>query len=138
MTQIIVDEHLGRTEVLESLQRWITARKIEELRPGEVIKDDRVLQVLTTLKQSTLVTIDGGFYAKRYRDARYCLLYFVVPLNRQREIPALLRRLFRLPPFKTKAVRMGKVARISSAGIQYWQLDDDELHQFSVYTLPRL
>jgi hypothetical protein len=33
MSQILVDEHLGRTEVLEPLQRWITAQKIEDLAP---------------------------------------------------------------------------------------------------------
>ena len=129
MTQIVVDEHLGRTEALEPLQKWITARKIEELRPGEVIKDDRVLQLLTTLRQPTLVTIDQGFYAKRHRDARHCLLYFAVPESRQRVIPRLLRRLLRLPPFKTRAARMGKVACISAAHIQYWQFSDERLYE---------
>jgi len=30
MSQIVLDEHLGRTEVLEPLWKWITAAKIEE------------------------------------------------------------------------------------------------------------
>lgn len=64
MSQIIVDEQLGRTEVLLPLRRWITARKIESFRPFEVIKDDRVLQILWELKRPTFVTIDSKFYDK--------------------------------------------------------------------------
>lgn len=41
MSQIVLDEHLGRTEVLKPLWKWITAAKIENLAPDETLKDDR-------------------------------------------------------------------------------------------------
>ena len=43
-------------------------------------------------------------------------------------MPGLLRQLLRLPEFKTRAARMGKVVRVSRLGIRYWQLNDDEEH----------
>lgn len=130
MSQIIVDEQLGRTEVLLPLKRWITAQKIESLRPYEVIKDDRVLQILWELKRPTFVTIDSGFYDKRHCDRRYCLVYFVLTSLEQNQLPDLLRQLLRLPEFETKAARMGKVVRVSKTDVRYWHLKADEEHRF--------
>jgi len=130
MSQIIVDEQLGITEVLLPLRRWITAQKIESLRPFEVIKDDRVLQILWEFKRPTFVTIDSGFYDKHHCDKRYCLIYFVLTPLEQNQLPDLLRRLLRLPEFKTRTVRMGKVVRVSKTGVRYWQLSDDKEHKF--------
>ena len=79
MSQILVDEHLSRTEVLAPLRTWITARKIEDLAPDETLKDERILQLLRSQKQPTLVTLDAGFYHKRHCDRRYCLIYFALP-----------------------------------------------------------
>jgi hypothetical protein len=40
----------------------------------------------------------------------------------------LLRRLFRLDPFKSKAARMGKVARVSHERVTYYQVNDSEIY----------
>lgn len=128
MSQVLVDEHLGQTEVLEPLQRWITAQKIEDLAPDETLKDERILQILRSQKQPTFVTLDAGFYHKRRRDRRYCLIYFALPHLEQSRLPGLLRRLFRLPGFKTKAARMGKVVRASDEKIEFWQVGDENRH----------
>jgi len=129
MSQIIVDEQLGKTEVLLPLRRWITAQKIESFRPFQVIKDDRVLQILWGLKRPTFVTIDAKFYDKRHRDKRYCLVHFVLTPLEQNQLPDLLRRLLQLSEFKTKAARMGKVARVGQTSVRYWQLGDDKEHR---------
>jgi hypothetical protein len=128
MSQILVDEHLSRTEVLEPLLKWITARKIEELAPEETLKDDRILQILRRQNRPTFVTRDAGFYQKRYRDRRYCLVYFSLPDLEQNRLPRLLRRLFRLVGFKTKASRMGKVVRVSDEKIDFWQFGNEKRH----------
>jgi hypothetical protein len=60
-----------------------------------------------------------------------------VPDERQSEIPGLFRRLFRLPMFKTKANRMGKVAKVNNAGVQYYQFGDEELHSLPFPTRNR-
>ncbi len=126
MSQIVLDEHLGVHEVREPLQRWISAQKIENIIPGEILKDERILQVLRQLKQPTFVTLDSGFYHRRHRDGRYCLLYFVLPRAEQSRLPDLLRQLLRLPEFKTRAVRMGKVARVNRESAEFWQVGDDK------------
>ncbi len=126
MSQIILDEHLGVREVLTPLQRWITVRKIEDFIPADILKDQRVLQLLGQLKQPTFVTLDAGFCHRRYRDRRYCLLYFVLPQAEQRRLPDLLRRLFRLPEFKSRTVRMGKVARVNHERVEFWQVGEDK------------
>jgi len=129
MSQIILDEQLNWRLVLEPMRRWITAQKIEDMRPYETIKDDRVPQILWGLRQPTFVTIDVGFYDKRNRDKRYCILYFALTTHQQGQIPDLLCRLLRLPEFRTKAARMGKVAQVKQTVVTYWQLGDDELHE---------
>ncbi len=108
--------------MLEPLQRWITVTKIEDLVPEEALKDDRILQLLRQRKQPTFITLDDDFFYKRLCDRWYCLIYCVVPRQQQHRIPALLRRLFRLPEFSTKAVRMGKVIRVREKDIEFWQV----------------
>ena len=132
MSQIIFDEQLNWRLVLAPVRRWITAQKIEDMRPSEIIKDDRILQILWELKQPTFVTIDLGFYDKRNRDKRYCILYFALTTRQQGRIPDLLRRLLQLPEFRTKAARMGKVAQVKQTTVTYWQLSDDELHELEL------
>jgi len=59
--------------------------------------------------------------------AVYCLLVFEVLPTEQHLIPGLLRALLRQPEFRTRRVRMGKVARISKGRIQYWEHSSQEV-----------
>jgi len=100
MSQIILDDQLFDLEVLVPIARWITVQRLRDLRPGEVIKDDRVPGLLRQLRQPTFVTIDMGFWNRGLRDARYCILCFPLRNEKQYELPGLLRRLLRLPEFR--------------------------------------
>lgn len=131
MSQIILDEQIFDTDVLIPLTKWITAQRLRDLRPDQVIKDERVPTILRELRQPTFVTIDMGFWSARLRDARYCILCFPLRNDEQREIPSFLRHLLRLPEFATKTARMGKVARVSQNYIDYWQLGDEQPHRLS-------
>jgi hypothetical protein len=131
MSHLVLDEHLSREEVLEPLRPWRSIQKIEDLAPHETLKDDRILQILRRQQQPTFITLDGGFFLRRHCDPRYCLLYFVIPRQQQSHLPDLLRRLFRLPAFKTKAARMGKVVRISSERIEFWQVGEEKKQMLS-------
>ncbi|MGE0682057.1 MAG: hypothetical protein AB7P69_14305 [Candidatus Binatia bacterium] len=126
MSQIVLDEHLGDTEVLEPLRRWITAVKIEDLAPDETLKDDRLLQMLRKQKQPAFVTLDAGFFHKNCCDRRYCLVSFVVPHQQQHRIPGLLRRSFHLPEFKSKTAGMGKVVRVNEERVEFWQVGGEK------------
>ena len=126
MSQIILDDQLFDVEVLIPLARGVTVQRLRDLRPGEVIKDERVPVLLRQLRQPTFVTIDMGFWSPDLRDPRYCILCFPLRNNEQQLLPGLLRRLFQLPAFSTKAARMGKVARVSLSHVEYWQTGEDQ------------
>jgi hypothetical protein len=131
VSQIVLDDQLFDLEVLVPLARWITVQRLRDLRPGEVIKDDRVPQLLRQLRQPTFVTIDMGFWDKTLRDPRYCLLCFPLSNDEQFRLPELLRRLFQLPEFHTKAARMGKVVRVGTLQIDYWQPGEQRSHRLN-------
>ena len=126
MSQLILDDQLDVLELLPHLSKWITARRLQTLRPGELILDDRVPEILGTLKQPTFVTIDEHFWQRHLCNPDYCILYFSLRGDQQEQLPSLLRELLRRPEFRTRAARMGKVARVSAAAIDYWQFQSHE------------
>ncbi|MCI0398523.1 MAG: hypothetical protein L0332_05025 [Chloroflexi bacterium] len=131
MSQIVLDDQLFDLEVLIPIARWITVQRLRDLRPGEVIKDERVPVLLKQLRQPTFVTIDMGFWNRGLRDAHYCVLCFPLANEEQYKLPQMLRALLRLSEFRTKAVRMGKVARVRPGQIDYWQLGEEQLHRLT-------
>jgi hypothetical protein len=113
------------------LETWISAVRLQTLRPGEHILDDRVPEILRTLKKPTFVTIDQGFWNRRLCHPGYCILYFEFTTAEQQKLPALLRQLFRLPEFCTRAARMGKVARVEAEIVTYWEAGEKNSRRFS-------
>ncbi|MBN1105652.1 MAG: hypothetical protein JXL84_19745 [Deltaproteobacteria bacterium] len=136
MSQIILDDQLFDLEVLLPIARWATVRRLRELRPTEVIKDERVPVLLRQLRHPTFVTIDMGFWRKGLRDIRYSILCFHLSNNEQDKLPDLLRALLRLTEFRSKNIRMGKVARVAMGRVDYWQLGDESLHKLPWPTPP--
>ncbi len=129
MSQIILDDQLFDVEVLVPLARWITVQRLRELRPNEVIKDDRVPLLLREVRQPSFVTIDMGFWDRDLRDLRYCILCLPLRNDEQHKLPERLHRLFQLSEFHTKAARMGKVARVGPEHIDYWVVGDERIHR---------
>lgn len=120
---IVVDEQLLGTGVIERIDRWYQGHIIDitEFRPGTVIKDDAIPDLLRRARQPTFITINVmDFWRKIQADERYCILCFPLPNYRASEIPEQLRRLFRLEEFKTKVMRMGKVARVTTQQVEYY------------------
>jgi hypothetical protein len=131
MSQILLDEHISHPRVLLLLQKWIKVEPLTELRRGQHVLDERVPSLLLTLKQPTFVTIDRDFWKRHLCHPDYCLLYFPLRREEQGMIPDLLRALLRLPEFRTRAARMGKVARVSTAAIHYWQFPNKDLQELA-------
>ncbi len=129
MSQVILDDQLFDGEVLIPIARWTTVQRLRNLRPGEVIKDERVPVLLREVTQPTFVTIDMGFWRRDLLDALYCILCFPLRNDEQDKIPALLRRLFQLPEFHTKTARMGKVVQVTATLLRYWQRGDEQLQR---------
>src|ERR1700722_7396011 len=120
MSALVLDDQLDLEELLPGLT-WIGWKRLQDLRPGQQILDDRVPALLLDLKQPTFVTIDHGFWGQEFCHRRYCILYFALSTGQQRELPNPLRRLFQTKEFRTRSARMGKVARIRRGTVTYWE-----------------
>jgi hypothetical protein len=120
---LVLDEQLLGRHLEAVLRRWYRGpvRFITELRPGTVIKDEVIPVLLRQQQHTTFLTInEADFWRRVAIDAHFCVVCFALPDSRAREIPALLRVIFRLPAFRTKARRMGKVLRVMPQTVRYY------------------
>jgi len=128
---IVLDEHLQGLGLEAAISSWYRGRVfiVKRLRPGTVIKDDAITVLLCQVKQPTFVTINHtDFWRRISADKRYCIVCLQLSTERADEIPLLLRHLFRLPEFRTRAKRMGKVVLVSQQRIRYYQVRDNQIH----------
>ena len=137
MSQFILDEQLAASDVLVPLQETLKVRRLTDLRPKEQILDDRVPEILLALKGPTFITIDQDFWDRYLCHPGYCILYFYLRDQDQDRLPELLRALLRLPEFRTRASRLGKVVRVRAARIDFWQHQVPELQHVSWPKTPR-
>jgi hypothetical protein len=122
---IVLDEQLQGLGLEAALKRWYRGRVcfITDLRPGIVIKDEMIPRLLRTVSEATFVTVNvRHFWERTEPDDAYGLVCLTLPTNRAAEVSSWLRRLFQLPPFRTKRARMGKVARISDEQVEYYEV----------------
>ena len=128
---IVLDENISdRLRVHDPIAGWYRGKVviIRDLRPRTRILDEAIPRLLARQKQPTFVTTNVmDFWQRVAADRRYCIICLSLPNERQGEISDLLHRLFRLPDFKTKSTRMGKVVRISQASIQFYQMGDEAI-----------
>lgn len=127
---LVLDEQLLGREIERALRRWYRGPVlfVTDLRPGTVIKDEAIPSLLRQQTQATFLTInDADFWSKVDIDDRFCVVCFALPDSEVRAIPALLRAVFRLAPFRTKARRMGKVLRITRRAVRYYTCNDREI-----------
>lgn len=128
---LIFDENIHQQSLMDAVAAWYRGRvvSIAALRPGTVIKDEAIPSILQQAKGATFITTNvSDFWQRTPAHARYCIVCLVLSNERLNELPDLLRRLFRLPGFKTKSARMGKIARVSPQQIQYYRIGDVQVH----------
>jgi hypothetical protein len=127
---LVLDEQLLGRDLETVLGRWYRGPVlfITDLRPGTVIKDDAIPVLLHQQRQATFLTInEPDFWRKVAIDARFCVVCFALPDSSAREIPNLLRAVFRLPAFRTKTRRMGKVLRVTHTTVSYYTYRDRQI-----------
>lgn len=120
---IVLDEQLMGRNLEVEISKWYrgAVQFILDLRPNTVIKDDAIPELLRQQNQPAFVTInETDFWRKVTIDERYCVIGFVLPDSRAKEIPQSLRSLLRYSEFNTKAKRMGKVIRVRRDEIDYY------------------
>jgi hypothetical protein len=123
---VVVDENLHSRSLMAEIAGWYRGQvvSITVLRPGSLIKDDAIPGLLLKASQPTFVTINTeDFWPIILPHPGYCVVTFALPKERALEIPLLLRRLFRLPHFRSKAARMGKIIRVSDTRLAYYERD---------------
>jgi len=90
------------------------------------MKDDEIVVFLRRQRNITFFTRDAGFYLPQLRHPHYCLVVMNVGQN---EVAMFVRRLLRHTHFDAQAKRMGRVIRVSHAGLALWRLRSQaEIH----------
>ena len=115
---IILDENILEGQRL-LLEGWnISPRQIGLDMGREGLSDEQIIVLLRELRQPTFFSRDLGFYTPALPDHRYAIVITAVG---QYEVAAFVRRFLRHPAFDTKAKRTGRIVRLSSSGIVFWQ-----------------
>jgi hypothetical protein len=128
MSLLILDDQLGASEVLVPIRRWSSVLRLRDVRPGQRILDDRVPEILLSLKAPTFVTIDQGFRDRRLSNPGYCIRYFAIRDDQQELLPRMLKDLLHRPEFQSRSKRMGIVARVGSRRVDYWRFHSPRLN----------
>jgi predicted GTPase len=131
---IVLDEQLQGRNLQTLTAAWYpgTVLYITDLRPHTVIKDQAIPALLRQQSQPTFVTINvSDFWQQIAVDDRFCVICFTLPDARVREIASVLRTVLQHPLFSTKAKRMGKVIRITDAGVTFYTSGDPAVKSIS-------
>ncbi len=86
-----------------------------------------------------MIVLDEHLYDARLEDAiarwypgKIIYFCFALSLNQVDELPDLLRTVFKLEPFKTQNSRMGKVARVIKAAVQFYGVHDPTIYSMKI------
>ncbi|HKZ82116.1 MAG TPA: hypothetical protein VJ793_00485 [Anaerolineae bacterium] len=123
---IVLDEEIHGPSIARPIAAWYVGRvvSVTALRPKTLVKDDAISTLLRAASHPTFITINGAdFWRRISADLRYCVVCVELPATQMLALPDLLRRFLRLPEFKTKAARMGKVVRLRPNRIEYYEAD---------------
>jgi hypothetical protein len=119
---IVLDENLKDPQIAPAFRTWYRGRvcSVNELRPATIIKDDAIEVLLREHPGSILITRNEGDFWKRLpTDPSYCLIE-VSPRFDPRDLPNVVRSLFRLTGFQTRKERSGKIARVTQGKVEYY------------------
>lgn len=122
---IVLDENIHDARILDSVRRWYRGRVVSvvELRPQTIIKDDAIPSLLLQTRSPTFVTINvDDFWRKISPHRGYCIVTVALPQQMALQTPDLLHRLLRLPPYRTRASRLGLVFRLTPDGFGHYSI----------------
>ncbi len=123
----ILDENIPKNQ-RQLLESWrISIRQIGVNAGHSGMKDQEILSLLQQLRRPTFFTRDDDFFKSKFCHARYGLFYLEVEKN---ETAVFIRRLLKHADFNTQAKRLGKVVRVSHAGLSCWALRAREVTHF--------
>jgi len=116
---IVIDENIIESQRQQLLQSRLRVRQIG-FEVGRKGMDDRdqILPLLHQLNRVTFFTRDDDFYLRELCHPQYCLVILAAPKDRMAN---LIVQTIRYPDFNTQRKRLGRVLRVSSTGIRFWQ-----------------
>lgn len=119
---IVLDHNIPEDEA-KRLRRWRVHFRQIGFQVGRPEWEDQqeILRYLHRTRDITFFTRDLGFFRALLCHKNYCLAVITVPVP---ETALYMRRLLRHREFNTRAKRQGKVIRISTAKIVWWQLGE--------------
>ncbi len=122
---IVLDHNIPEDQA-EQLRRWRVRFRQIGFEVGRPEWDDQqeILRYLHTAKRVTFFTRDLGFFRRRLCHSNYCLVVLAVPVL---ETALYIRRLLRHATLKTRVKRQGKVVRVSTGKIAFWQAGQERL-----------
>jgi hypothetical protein len=123
---IILDHNITRDQS-ELLKRWRIRFQRIGVEIGLPSWDDQqeILRWLHRAKQPTFFTRDADFSRSRLCHKNYCLAMIDAE---EIETALLIKRFLRLPAFRTKAKRCGKVFRLSPHKVSWWETGNNLRH----------
>ncbi len=122
----LLDENIP-LEQRDLLQLWgFPCRVIGQDIAPRSIGDDNIVTLLHHLNQPTLFTRDLHFFRRHLCHPAYALAYLDLAPE---ESAVFIRQFLKHPQFKTKAHRMGVVARVHHDGIHFWRRDRPALQK---------
>lgn len=120
---IVLDEQLLGYGLQDSISAWYrgTVTDLPGLRPGTLILDEAVPELLRSVPQPTFLTINvADFWRCMAPDRHFCVLCVALSDKRAAELSGLVRRVFATDPFRTRRRRLGKIARVTTRSLQYY------------------
>lgn len=124
----ILDENIARAQ-RELLDGWRIAVKQIGFNLGRCgMQDEEVIPLLVKQRRSVFFTRDKDFHNRGLCHSRYCIVYLDVQIS---EAATFVRRLLSHPDFNTNAKRVGKVLRVTSGGISFWQINEPQERRVS-------
>ena len=114
---LVLDENITRgAEHL--LREWrIRPRVVGDHFLPEDADDENIIPLLHRLAQPTFFTHDVDFYRRELQHAGYALIWLDLPPT---EAARYIRAFLRHPDFDTHTKRLGKVVRVHSDGLTFF------------------
>lgn len=123
---IVLDENIVDSQV-QLLRSWrIKIKQIGDQIGRLGMKDSAILPLLRRVGGVTFFTRDRGFFDRRLRHLKYCVVWLDVG---QYETASFVRRFLKHAQFKTKRSRLGSAVRVSHVGISVWWWKRSELER---------
>lgn len=117
---IVLDQNIP-TEERKKLDEWgIRTRKIGvDIGWAWMSDEGHIIPLLHSLRQPTFFTLDLGFYRRKFCHPNYCIVVLDIS---ESQVAEFVRRFMRHKDFNTKAKRMGRIVKITTDGIYWWEI----------------